>query len=77
MAADNVHYFSADSVLLLQNILFKIKGKMTQEILIKSDICVRCYHTREFHSTDKGGYDCINRCKFYTFVGQTIEVFEC
>lgn len=50
---------------------------MTKQILNKSIICVRCYHTREFHVTDKDGNDYCKKCKCQTFVGHTTEVFEC
>lgn len=50
---------------------------MTNQILNKSIICVRCYHTREFHVTGKDGHDYCKKCKCHTFVGHTTEVFEC
>jgi len=54
-----------------------LQGQMTKDIRNKSIICVRCYHTREFHLTDKDGYDYCKKCKCHTFVGHTTEVFEC
>ena len=52
---------------------------MTQEIQNKSDecVCVWCWHTKEFHFTDKDGYEFCKKCKCHTFVGHTTEVFEC
>ena len=54
-----------------------IEGKMSQEIKSKSNTCVWCWHTKEFHFTDKDGYEFCKKCKCHTFVGQTTEVFEC
>jgi len=51
---------------------------MTQEqIMSKSDMRVRCWHTRQFHLSDKAGHHYCEKCKWYAFVGQTTEVFVC
>jgi hypothetical protein len=58
-------------------LLISLQEKMIKQVLNKSLICVRCYHTREFHITDKDGYDYCKKCSCNTFEAHTTEVFEC